>query len=54
MGHLRGLEEARQTPPVTLDIFDEHDLCDAWVGLPIELFNPGPTFGASKGGADAK
>jgi hypothetical protein len=33
--------------PITLylDAFDEHDICDAWMGLPIEFFNPGPDFG---------
>lgn len=37
--------------PLTLDAFDEHDLCDAWAGLPVEFFSPGPSFGIGKGGA---
>ena len=37
---------ALQNPPqdAYLDTFDEHDACDAWAGLPIEFFNPGPSF----------
>lgn len=31
-------------PTFYLDAFDENDLCDAWMGLPVEFFNPGPDF----------
>lgn len=27
-----------------LDVFDGYDTCDAWAGLPIEAFNPGPNW----------
>lgn len=29
----------------TLDAFDEYDACDAFAGLPVEFFNPGPAWG---------
>ena len=32
-------------PGYTLDAFDENDLCDSFAGLPVEFFNPGPSFG---------
>ena len=38
-----------QRQPLTLDAFDEHDLCDSFAGLPVEWFNPGPSFGATAG-----
>ena len=38
--------------PLTLDAFDEHDLCNSFAGLPVEWFNPGPSFGATKGDSD--
>jgi len=31
-------------PGYTLDALDEHDLCDAWAGLPAEFFNSGKSF----------
>ena len=30
------------------DTFDGNDICDAWAGLPVEFFNPGPNFGCLK------
>jgi hypothetical protein len=39
-------DELRCRCYVYLDAFDEHDICDAWAGLPIAWFNPGPAFGA--------
>jgi hypothetical protein len=34
-----------KAPSYTLDTFDDNDLCDAFMGLPVEFFNPGPDFG---------
>ena len=38
-----------QRQPLTLDAFDEYDLCNSFAGLPVEWFNPGPSFGATTG-----
>lgn len=34
--------------PFVPDAFDGNDICDAWAGLPVEFFNPGPNFGCLK------
>jgi hypothetical protein len=39
-------DELRYRCYLYLDAFDEHDICDAFAGLPVEYFNPGPDFGA--------
>jgi hypothetical protein len=39
-------DELRYRCYLYLDAFDEHDVCDAFAGLPVEFFNPGPAFGA--------
>lgn len=42
--YLQGFIDGRLSSQLALDTFDEHDVCDSFAGLPVEFFNPGPSF----------
>jgi hypothetical protein len=41
----RLLKALNPPPAVYIDALDDHDICDAMMGLPVEFFNPNPLFG---------